>query len=620
MAAKLQNELTFLEKAVATLGFPGVAMDMAVGRIRLKAFQEQSPTPLRGYHGGQQANASPESQYAHRERLEMMWDARYSEKKVPIIAGILDRTCMYAAGQLRYVPNTGDKEIDAIYREWFNDQWSKSADITDRSCLREVVELTLRAILRDGDAGVLMVPHINEFSGQVDDIKLQMITADRIGDPMAGEFDEKKIGGITLDEMGRPIGYDIFKRTRYANYSFEKTVTPQHFLHIFRPQRPDEYRGRSWLAPALPHARDAAELMALEKQAAKFASMFAGFIRVKDPHGNAQSIPWNESRLQDGSRYMDSKAGMVVRIDGSEEVIFAPGTHRPSNAFIQLLDSLVRHIAVSLNLPYGFVWSMEDLGGVNSRLESMQAQRAFARWQRLLVEKFLDKIRDRVFSVAIRAGAIPPHPNFRRGSWRFGAWITADVGHQSQADLSLMGAGLKTRQQWAEENDEDLSQILEENAQAIAIARDISARTNVPIELMIPDLQGASELLAAMDAKDMPQPDPSIIEQHGAAGAKMLIEIFDRVLEGMQDRNSAVREVAELFQIDARKANMIVPVPSQEQLDPGNRLAGIAGANPRVRVVKPRLLRGGDDSHANFGREDAARLQRQQQAQKASLQ
>lgn len=61
---------------------------------------------------------------------------------------------------------------------------------------------------------------------------------------------------------------------------------------------------------------------------------------------------------------MKAQVGTITRI---EPVEFAPGTMRPSGAFMSLWEALIREIALGLNLPYGFVYDMARFNGVTAR-------------------------------------------------------------------------------------------------------------------------------------------------------------------------------------------------------------------------------------------------------------
>ena len=163
---------------------------------------------------------------------------------------------------------------------------------------------------------------------------------------------------------------------------------------------------------------------------------------------------------------MKAEAGMVMKVEnGVDEIDFAPGTMRPSGAFMALLEALIREIALAMNLPYGFVYNMAAFGGVTARLETQAAQRVFRWYQEMLEHILLNRVKRKVLLLGIAAGRIKACGNWDSGSWRrYGATLTGDVGHQVQADLDLVRCGAKTRSQLAGEYNNDFRQVMEKKS------------------------------------------------------------------------------------------------------------------------------------------------------------
>jgi lambda family phage portal protein len=549
MSQKPDTSLNFLERVVGTVA-PGWALSHAIGRAQLNHFESRGANDgrLRGDSGGMNKNGSPESHRANKDRIKTMWDARDMEDNSPLIAGILERTTMYTVGNLSYKSKTGDGAVDDHYERFFG-EWAKNCDVTGRFSLREMISIAFRSMLRDGDYGIAFV---DVGKG----IKLQGIEADRIGSPLDSRQDEKHVGGLDLDDFGQVINYQIFKRSRTNQYTKDRDCSPNHFIHLNKVTRSDRYRCKSWLAAGLPHARDLHEIFGFEKQGAKFASMWAAFIRAKDHTGRGG---W-DTEDKKGLKIKEAVPGLITELETDQSIEFAPGVQRPSGAFMNLVESVIRNIAIGLNLPYGFVYNMAAFGGVTARLETQQAQRVFETWQRLLIDKVLDRIRDQVIGWGIATRQIPAHPNWRKGDWRFGAAITADVQHQTSSDIMLIDKGLKTRSQWCQEHGLDFEEVQEECAREMNIMRDVSARNEMPVELLHEGKPNATEMLAAMSARDDPPPEPKgMIEEYGAQGMKPLLDVLEQVGDGSMDRESAIATLMDLYGIEYHKASMMVP-------------------------------------------------------------
>jgi capsid protein len=324
----------------------------------------------------------------------------------------------------------------------------------------------------------------------------------------------------------------------------------------------------SWLKTALPHARDLHEIFGYEKVGAKFAAMWSAFIKKRELHSDASASKWDANGVNSVGKqigYMTAEPGKIGKIGQDEDIQFAPGVQRPSGAFINLIEAVIHHIALGLNLPYGFVYKMSSFGGVTARLETSQAQRTFERWQRLMEDKFLNRVRDQVLSLAIVNGKIPPHPNYKKGSWRFGAHITADIQHQTNADVQLIAAGLMTRSEWCAEHDKDFADTQRTLAQEMNIMRQVCAEAEIPIELLHEAKPQATELLAAMATRnEPPPPEPTGLVNKGV-DIKGLVDILEN---NSMDRESKIHSIVEIYGVDYKQASLMVPsVPAALDID-----------------------------------------------------
>lgn len=576
--ASTQPKPNFLERAIASVS-PKYALERAVAkdRLRLFGYDAANPGTLRSFSGGPSKNGSPETARMNRDRELLMWDARDLERNHAIIFGILDRIPQYVCHRLEYRANTGNKTLNRAYEDYFHN-WCESADVSGRHRFRTLVELALRSTLRDGDVGMIIV----RDNGHV---RLQPIEADRIGNSQDGQNTEFRVGGVVLDQnqSGRPVGYRIYKRTPTNQYTFESEVPADNFIHIFRPTRLDQYRGISALAPVLDHARDSRELMGFEKQAAKWQASFGGFIKTQNPRDNSVDVQWDTpaSAATQTPASMEVVASKIQRLGPNEDVVFADPPTRPSGAFLAFHETLIRLIAMGINMPYGFVYNMADLGGATARIDVKQAERGIQRWQTLLEDTILNRVKNLVIAVGISRGELPATAKWRNGEWSYGAYITADVGYQTQADVQLVQLGLKSARRFASENGLDRSNTIEDIYDDIAEQRDRSAGTHIPMELFPGANPQASMLLAAMNESrrptadliaqqqmGQPQPPPGLIGTIGDKGVKTLIDICEKVSTGMMDRDSAVMQVIAAYGMSPQEAELIIPKKALPQPKP----------------------------------------------------
>jgi lambda family phage portal protein len=557
--------MNFLDRAVSFFD-PEAGVSRAMARERLKAFGYDAAQPgtNRGGSGGRQKNSSSETWRMQRDRLVLLWDARDVVRNFSILRGIISRIVQYTADTVQYVSQTGDEEIDSMYQDYFH-VWCEQADITGRHRLGALVWMAMWSLLVDGDHGWHLV-QIEEGGKQ--QLRIQSIEADRIGDPNnpMNPGNNNDIGGIVVDDLGRPVSYRIFKRERRtALYSFEKEIPADQFIHIFDPMRVDQYRGVTALSTVIAPARDLYEVYHFEKLAAKWQVGHAGFIKVTDPTRRDGGISaWNGTKdnRPDSPGTMAMEAGKIQRLSQGEDIQFAPGTNRPSGAFMALVQVMVREIASGLNMPYGFLYDMTAFSGHTGRIEIAQAMRSIRRYQKLLSEKALDPLRDRVIGLGISLGDLPAHPKWRSGRWGFGRSLTGDYGHDTSANLQLLSAGLVTATDLIAETGQSFEEVVRRSASEVAYLQRVATETGVPIELINQRLPGPTQALAAM--AEPPQPPPPGLVPQGL-DVKPLLELLKNVGEGILDRESAIINLMNLYGVERNAAEKMIPDGPKEK-------------------------------------------------------
>lgn len=563
--------MNFLERTIASVA-PSVALNRAVARERLKlfAYDAASPGNRRGRSGGRMKNASSESWRSGRDRISLMWDARDLHRNFGILQGMVARIVQYATDDILYIPSTGDQGADGEYQA-FMAEWSEKADVTGRHQLGGLLRMAETGMLVDGDHGWNMVDVEENGEWQ---IRIQPIEADRIGNVLnpADAGNPLCIGGVNIDDVGRVLSYSIYKRDRItSNVTFEHDVPAECFLHIFDPWRVDQYRGVSALAAALAPARDLYEISDAEMLAAKWQVGHAGMIYTDDPYKPASDSAWNatdggssgsgEARPSE----IQMQAGKVLRLTQGEKVQFAPGTTRPSGAFMALYTATVRAICQPLNMPYGFLYDMTALSGHTGRVEIAQATRSIARLQKLLVAQALNPVRDRVIGRAIATGQLGFHPNWRSGRWGFGATLTGDYGNDVTAKLQLLNAGVITVSDMISDNGGSFEAVARRAASEVKFYQGLAAESGVPIELITGRLTNPTQALAAINTP--PSPPPQGLVPSGE-DTKPLLEVLKQAGEGTMDRKSAIATLVTLYGITPQDAELMVPRPAPKPEEP----------------------------------------------------
>jgi capsid protein len=552
------KNITFLDRALGYIS-PKLGMERLHYRSKFNefAYDAANPGTRRSFSGGLSKNAASENYRSHRNRINLMWDARDMVRNFAILRGIVSRMVQYVADKVQYISATGDEQLDGAYQDYFH-EWCESADITGRYRLGDLVWLMMWGVITDGDHGW-------KFVEIGDTIKIQPIEADRIGNPNEAlkANDDNYIGGIHLDDLGSPLSYDIYRRHRSNKYELEANVPADHFIHFADCFRVDQYRGVTPLATALAPARDLYDIYLTEKQAAKWQSSHAGVVNVSDPMKNLGATAWNKAgdKSENRPNTMTMEPGKILRMPDGESVTFTPAMTRPNGAFMSLVEVMVREISMAMNLPYGFVYDMSALSGHTGRIEVAQAMRTIKRWQKLLSERVLDKVRDAVISRGIASGQLPDHPKWRHGKWGFGATLTGDYKNDVSANLQLLQNGALTMSDIIAENGSTFEETARKAASEMQFLQRLAGESQVPIELISQRWPNATQALAAINTppQDPPPPPPGMVGEQGDKGVQPLLDILEKVGTGVMDRASAVQTLVQLYALDPQRAEAMVP-------------------------------------------------------------
>jgi capsid protein len=549
----------------------GVAIVQARERLKMFGYDGAQPGTKRGRSGGRGKNASSENWRSNRDRVAMMWDARDVVRNFGILRGIVARIVQYTADRVQYVAETGEEEMDSLYQDYFHN-WCQGADITGRHRLGQLVWLMFWSMLVDGDHGWNL---IEVESGGERALKVQAIEGDRIGDPSdTSTTDPKYISGIVVDDFGAPKEYKIFKRDRQGTrYDFEGMIPAEQFIHFFDPSRVDQYRGVTALATAIAPARDLYEIYRAEQLGAKWQIGHAGFIEDETIRDGGTSAWGEEGNGPAGGDTYDVQPGMIRRLQKGQKVQFAPGTNRPSGAFMALVEVMVREISSGTNFPYGFLYDMSAFSGHTGRVEIAQAMRGIRRYQNIIGEK-LDAVRDVVLGRGIALGDLPPHPKWKSGHWGFGPTLTGDYGHDTTANLAMLNAGLISASDLVAETGKSFEDVVRRQASEVMFMQRIASETGVPIELMSNRLNAPTQALAAMNTPP-PAPPSGMVEQ--GIDMKPLIELLKQVGEGVIDRESAIANVQLMYGVSRADAQAMVPEVSPTATAAGNSQMGKYG-------------------------------------------
>jgi len=576
------HHLNFIDRTISLFS-PSYGVKALQARTILHQFG-YNDTPER--RGKAKPIRGSETWIADRDRLKAMADAR-DAAQYDWIGGVLAKVVLYVCGRLHCKSTTGDEALDQAYDDYFHGWCGDERDVetgrtrcdyTGRHRFLKQVQMALLAFLVDGDHGFVEVEPVYDPNTGVPirEFSLQNIEADRIGSPNDSTTDEHYIGGVGLNpERGSVEFYRVFQRTRSNQYTNHEDVPVEAFIHVFDPDRADEYRGRTKLLRILNDLRDLRETIEAEKIAGKVQSQFAAMFTTKDPFKNTGPDAWS-GQTKEGTPTQDAMWGKILRMGEGEQISMMSPASRPSGSAMALWQMLIRKMANALNLPYGFLWDLLSLGGVTARIEVQGALRQIQYWQdNVLKSLILDRVRQKVLAQGIAQQLIPGHPNWKKCEWHFGPWITTDAGYEMQNDIAGVGFGVIPISDVAGKYGYTPREVFVSNATAANTAISVGEENQLPVEVFAkglwPDI--TAQKAAYLTPTPIPPPPAGSIDVLGDKGVKQLLDLFKGVGDGTIDRESAKQTLMTVFGLDEATAEEMCPEePSTEDL---NRAAGL---------------------------------------------
>lgn len=241
--------------------------------------------------------------------------------------------------------------------------WADSAESDQEQTLNFYQQqgLVLRAVLESGDTFTLMPDGIRTAT-QPYALRLQVLEADRIGNP-ASQVDTPTIsGGVKTNDGGAPIAYHVYAQhpggflpgsggQPLAGAWVERLGRSgrRRILHHFRKLRPGQPRGLPYLAPIIDSIKQIARYTEAEIMAAVITAYFTVFIET--PTGTTAPVFDGQEPGAGAPNEVGLGMGAVVGLAPGEKPHTA-NPARPNPNFGPFIDAVIKQMGMALGLPY----------------------------------------------------------------------------------------------------------------------------------------------------------------------------------------------------------------------------------------------------------------------------
>lgn len=295
------------------------------------------------------------------------------------------------AGILGDVGPTVEWPNKRLRKSWDNWSWSNT---WGHYRFPELLAQVLRSVIVDGEVFI----H-KQQTDESQPMKIELIRALDLPtyEDVLGVGDRQQ--GIEFDNNGK-VAYYHFRRASQD----KRGLRPQRLgktpardvLHIFRPEKPNQIRGVSWLRAALPYLQDLQSLVDTHMGLIWDQYNFPGYMKLSDELWNAKN-GWDSSTTKEEiAKALKSQleiggfSNLAVFQEGVEYVDTSIKDVVTPEEFKTMLETLFTLIARALDLQTGDLTSDISKANYSSyRHGESEAQRVFKRARAMLTNQFI---------------------------------------------------------------------------------------------------------------------------------------------------------------------------------------------------------------------------------------
>lgn len=367
-----------------------------------------------------------------------------------------------------------EKTVKAEFAVWADDK--RACDATGINNFYSMQQLAFVSWLVSGDVFALVkqqdTAKLYPYS-----LRIHLIEADRCATPETTGFmnitstleNGKRIyDGVEVDDNGMIVAYHFrnkhpyeismedTKYTRVSAYG-EATGLP-NVLHVMSSERPEQYRGVTYLAQIIEPILQTRRYTEGEIAAAIVESFFTAFIKTT---GDAGEMPIGEvgvegeephQRVSRDPNEYEMGSGNVVILNEGEEVVFGD-PKRPASGFDAFLKEMSTQIGAALEIPRDILMKDFNASYSASRGALLEAWKAFKMYRGWFVDDFCAPIYNLWMSEAVARGRISAPGFFTnpiiRKAWLGCEWIGPTQGQldpvkEVTAEIMSVEAGFST--------------------------------------------------------------------------------------------------------------------------------------------------------------------------------
>lgn len=352
----------------------------------------------------------------------------------------------------------------------------EACDATGMNNFYEFQQMLLVSWLTSGDVFVL-IQQGRQTPFRPYSLRMRALEADLVATPAAAgavtgtqginpNTGNRIFDGVEVDKNGMVVAYHITN-----HYPFENTVTPYetkriraygrktglpNILHLMNSERPDQYRGVSYIAPVIIQLLQMNRYTEAELTAALIDSYFTAYIQTSTAEGENplnETNPEYDPGTQDPNEY-EMGPGQVNFLQPGENVVLAD-PKRPASGFGAFVEAICTQIGAALEIPREILLKQFTASYSASRGALLEAWKAFKMYRTWFVNDFCNPIYELWLTEAVATGRIQA-PGFLLDPAAHEAWLGAewigpsqgqlDPGKEIQAEILACQNGFSTHE------------------------------------------------------------------------------------------------------------------------------------------------------------------------------
>lgn len=426
--------------------------------------------------------------------------AAINTNRTKIVGPGLRMKCSLDAELLGISPEAAKKwckRTEAEFRTWCMNR--TSCDALGVNNFYELQQLAVKSWLMSGDVFILIKrqkpTRINPYS-----LCIQIIEADRIRTPMSGiasgsvfsvtegKHENNEVhDGVEVDSSGRVVAYHIcnnypysamLKDTEWARVEAvsKKTGLP-NILQIMDSERPDQYRGVTYLAPVIEMLLQSRRYTESELTAAIIQTYFTAWIQTET---DSTDMPlFNQDDNDEGYDAEPEMApGNVVKLKKGEEIVFG-NPNIPTAGYETFTSALSQQIGAALEMPHEIMLKKFTASYSASKGALEEAWEAIKMRRSWFVNDFCQPIYEVWLAEAVARGRIIAPGFFDdpliRAAWCGARWdgpalTQLDPKKEAESNAMLVQHGWKTNEQVTREY---YGENWEDNMTALAVENEL---------------------------------------------------------------------------------------------------------------------------------------------------